>query len=71
MGYRFFFVFILLTTVSCNHKSKNEAAEDNVQLSQLFNSYYEQRMRLFPIEATQNGDNRYNDKLPVDFTDGY
>jgi uncharacterized protein (DUF885 family) len=58
-------------TVSCNNNSKNEVAKDNVQLSQLFNNYYEQRMKLFPTEATQNGDNRYNDKLPVDFTDSY
>ncbi len=28
-------------------------------------------MRYFPMEATQNGDYRYNDQLPVDFTDSY
>jgi uncharacterized protein (DUF885 family) len=28
-------------------------------------------MRYFPVEATQNGDKRYNDQLPIDFTDSY
>jgi uncharacterized protein (DUF885 family) len=37
----------------------------------MMNDYYEDRMRYYPLEATQNGDNRYNDQLPVDFTDSY
>ena len=28
-------------------------------------------MQLFPLEATANGDNRFNDLMPVDFTDSY
>ncbi len=28
-------------------------------------------MKLFPLEATSNGDDRYNDRLPVDFTVSY
>jgi uncharacterized protein (DUF885 family) len=51
--------------------NSNRSIPDNKQLSVLFNNYYESRARLFPIEATQNGDNRYNDMLPVDFTDSY
>jgi hypothetical protein len=47
----------------------NHSVPDNQQLSAVLNNYYEYRARLIPIEATQNGDNRYNDKLPVDFTD--
>ncbi len=68
---KLFFTLVLLITVSCNQNSKNKASGNNVQLSQLFDNYYEQRMQLFPREATQNGDNRYNDKLPLDFTDSY
>ena len=49
----------------------NHSAPDNKQLSVVLNDYYEYRARLIPIEATQNGDNRFNDKLPVDFTDSY
>ena len=49
----------------------NQSLPDNRQLSAVLNDYYEYRARLIPLEATQNGDNRYNDILPVDFTDTY
>ncbi len=49
----------------------NRSVPDNKQLSIVLNDYYEDRSNLFPVEATQNGDNRYNDRLPVDFTDSY
>ncbi len=45
--------------------------EDNTELSFLLEKYYEERLQLFPFEATTNGDNRYNDKWYVDFTDSY
>jgi len=44
---------------------------DNKDFAVVLNDYYNDRMKYFPIEATQNGDNRYNDQLPVDFTDSY
>ncbi|RFM30472.1 DUF885 domain-containing protein [Deminuibacter soli] len=53
------------------HTGTNTAKTPNTALANLFNSYYEDRMQLFPLEATFNGDNRYNDQLPVDFTDSY
>lgn len=56
---------------SCKLMNTNRSIPDNKQLSVVLNDYYETRARLIPIEATQNGDNRYNDKLPVDFTDSY
>jgi uncharacterized protein (DUF885 family) len=49
----------------------NRSGPDNQRLAIVLNNYYEDREKLYPIEATQNGDNRYNDKLPVDFTDSY
>jgi uncharacterized protein (DUF885 family) len=49
----------------------NRSRPDNQRLAIVLNNYYEDREKLYPIEATQNGDNRYNDKLPVDFTDSY
>jgi uncharacterized protein (DUF885 family) len=44
---------------------------DNKDFGVVLNDYYNDRMKYFPVEATQNGDNRYNDQLPVDFTDNY
>jgi uncharacterized protein (DUF885 family) len=38
----------------------------NASLHQLFERYYEERLKLFPTEATSAGDNRYNDLLVND-----
>ncbi|GAA4034523.1 DUF885 family protein [Hymenobacter glaciei] len=37
-------------------------------LANLFNNYWDDRARLFPLLATAQGDNRYNDRLPNDQT---
>jgi uncharacterized protein (DUF885 family) len=39
---------------------------DNKDLAKVFNDYYQDRLKLYPIEATFAGDNRYNDLLPND-----
>lgn len=36
---------------------------------QLFADYYEERLQLFPLEATLAGDHRYDDRLPNDLTE--
>ena len=71
---RFSFIILLLIAImqsSCILNNVNQHGTDNKELANLFNNYYEERMTLFPLEATQNGDNRYNDKLYPDFTNGY
>ncbi|OON66998.1 hypothetical protein B0919_20150 [Hymenobacter sp. CRA2] len=44
------------------------AAGDSPQLAAMFEKYWDERARLFPLEATSQGDNRYNDQLPNDGT---
>jgi len=44
---------------------------ENKDFGVVLNDYYNDRMKYFPVEATQNGDNRFNDQLRVDFTDSY
>ena len=46
-------------------------ARTGKDLNDLFDRYYEERLKLFPLEATSIGDKRYNDLLPVAFTDSY
>ncbi|OQP64252.1 hypothetical protein A3860_19945 [Niastella vici] len=46
-------------------------AASNKELAALFEKYYNGRMALLPVEATINGDTRYNDQLPAEFTDSY
>lgn len=52
-------------------KTEPVAISDNKELAAFFHDYYEERLKYFPLEATSNGDNRYNDKLYADFTDSY
>lgn len=61
----------IIVMASCKLMPKDQPVRDNRRLARLLNDYYEDRMKLFPLEATQNGDNRYNDLLPADFTESY
>ena len=63
--------FATLAFTACKLGNTHSATEDNKELSALFNNYYEKRLKLFPLEATAIGDTRYNNLLPVDFTDSY
>lgn len=49
----------------------NPTKEDNKELSALFEKYFNERLSLFPFEATTIGDNRFNDQLVLEFTDAY
>jgi len=49
----------------------SSAKENNKEFAQYLNDYFEGRMRLLPLEATQNAYPGYNDLLPADFTDSY
>ena len=40
-------------------------------ISELFEKYYEERLQLYPLEATAIADNRYDDQLPCDISDAY
>jgi len=68
-----FFVLSVCLLLACNtnDKATPDAVKPNEDLSKLFNNYSEERMKLFPLEATQNGDNRYNDQMEIAFTDSF
>ncbi|QHT71413.1 DUF885 domain-containing protein [Rhodocytophaga rosea] len=56
------------TSTQTDQKTQTAVAGKNDALAKLFENYYEERLQLFPLEATQQGDNRYNDLLPVDIS---
>ncbi|AII53094.1 DUF885 domain-containing protein [Hymenobacter sp. APR13] len=71
---------LLLSTLlsACNQTppKTGEAAAvtslaDIKEISQLFDVYWEEQAKLFPLEATTQGDNRYNDQLPNDGTEAF
>ncbi len=61
----------IVLLLSCNSHKQRQAVEDNKQLSKVLDDYYRERMDLFPIEATWNGDTAHNNKFYPDFTDSY
>ncbi len=65
-------LLIIAVMASCNsHQNATTTVAANKDLATMLDKYYEERLQLFPLEATSNGDNRYNDKLYADFTDSY
>src|SRR5665647_2622491 len=66
-----FFLSIIIITTSCKPGKINQVKEDNKDFASLLDKYYNERMHMFPLEATINGDNRFNNLLPADFTDSY
>ena len=49
----------------------SEAALPPATAAKLFADYYEERLKLYPLEATFAGDNRYDDLLPNVLTDSF
>src|SRR6266496_3798418 len=49
----------------------NAEAGNSSGIARLFNDYYEERLKLYAMEATLAGDDRYNDLLPNNLTESY
>ena len=58
--------------VSCQNNAPQTNKENSgKQLATLLDSYWQERMQLFPTEATSNGDNRYNDMLTITIAESF
>jgi uncharacterized protein (DUF885 family) len=70
-------LLVALAFTACTRPSDSQQQETAVaavpdqNFSQLLENYYEERLRLYPLEATAIADNRYNNILPNDITDAY
>ncbi len=62
---RILFVHLFLIFFIFSASSKYISKEKGQKLNQLFKDYYQERLELFPSEATSIGDNRFNDKLEI------
>lgn len=61
----FTMLFILF---SCNNQKPDNTSG---HFKNMLDEYYNQRMQMYPLEATTNGDNRYNNILPIDISESY
>jgi uncharacterized protein (DUF885 family) len=69
----FLYVFLLICCIfsSCKLMHPDRSIPNNKAFGRVLNEYFNDRMKYYPLEATQNGIMRYNDQFPVDFTDSY
>src|SRR5260221_7464728 len=69
---RLIFIGILSIAISCNQKHTQPMTDDiSKNINKLFDNYYEERLQLYPLEATAIADSRFNDLLPADISDSY
>lgn len=63
----------LIGLYSCKEVTKKEelAVIDNKAFDTLLNDYYEESLKLYPLNATSQGDDRYNDILPNNLSDDF
>jgi len=63
----FLILFALATLAACNQsKTTNSTKTERKELAKVFDNYFEESLKLYPLNATYIGDNRYNDQLPND-----
>lgn len=68
----FIVLFATAAMMSCKNKETQETTQaSNKEITQLFSDYQEERLKLFPWEATQAGDDRYNNIYPNTLSDAY
>jgi uncharacterized protein (DUF885 family) len=65
MKFSIYPVLLLLLFASCKQQH-GASTSDSKRFSKLTDQYYEEGLKLFPLNATYSGDNRYNDLLPND-----
>lgn len=57
---------------ACKQKNSNSSTlSPNKDLAAVFDKYWDEHARLYPLDATQQGDDRYNNILPNDQTQAF
>ncbi|WP_207491997.1 DUF885 domain-containing protein [Aridibaculum aurantiacum] len=67
---KYLLILVCIATAMACSNTNNQSSAGN-ELPALLERYYQERLKLFPLEATQNGDNRYNNRLNIDFTQSF
>ncbi|HEU5147877.1 MAG TPA: DUF885 domain-containing protein [Chryseosolibacter sp.] len=66
----FFGVLIVIVVSSCATREMSAVTHED-SFAKFTDQYYEEYLKLNPIEATQIADNRYNDRLPIDISESF
>lgn len=61
----FVFAVVIFSLVACKKTDYPLTQETPPDIDTIAANYYEQYLKLYPLEATSQGDLRYNDQLPI------
>lgn len=64
----FYFVLMCSFLINCNKEVESTAKLKSASIDSIAAHYYEDYLKLHPLEATAQGDNRYNDLLPINIS---
>ncbi len=62
---------LLLLSSSCKKSDLPLPKETPTSIDSIAADYYEQYLKLYPLEATAQGDPRYNDQLPINISEEF
>jgi len=65
------FLLFLPVTLLISCRNQENKPQTGKKLSNILDSYWEERMQLYPLEATAKGDYRYNDKLTITISESF
>ncbi|MFY7731132.1 MAG: DUF885 domain-containing protein, partial [Flavobacterium sp.] len=64
-------ILLIAAGIMQSCQKKEAVTTPNKALATVLNDYYQQRLKLYPLEATQAGDARYNDLFPNTLSDAF
>lgn len=62
---------LLLALAACGGSGNDSGQQPTKALDAVLNDYWEERMQLFPLDATASGDNRYNDRMTITISSSF
>jgi uncharacterized protein (DUF885 family) len=68
---KFVWVLLIVAMTACNKREEVKQEKEKKSFNEMLDHYYEEQLKLNPLEATQIADKRYNDQLPNDISDSF
>ncbi len=60
-----------LMLFACGQNNKNAASAAKADIKTICDNYYQDRLKMYPFQATQAGDTRYNHLFPIEISESY
>lgn len=67
----YFLLAVILLAAACTQQGKQAGKNDADSLHSLVQRYYDDKMKLFPLEATVNGEHELDGELQIDISENF